>query len=90
MFILGSWYLHLKGGKRRVKVAQLVGMVLMTAVFVGATVRVISLSQAFGDPSPTVLEGRSEADWSFGQLLPLLMLLLPLGVKTMCKIAPTS
>jgi hypothetical protein len=50
----------------------------MIAIFVGATIRVILLSQAFGDPSPTKLVGTSEADWSFGQLLPLLLLLLPL------------
>ncbi|KIW04950.1 uncharacterized protein PV09_04115 [Verruconis gallopava] len=78
VFILGVWYLHSRKKGRWVKTAQIVGLVLMIAIAVGATVRVISISQAFGDPSPTVLAGTSEADWSFGQLLPLLLLLLPL------------
>ena len=77
VFALGTWYLHSKG-RKRIKVAQLAGLVILIAIAVGATVRAVSLSQAFGNPSPTMLEGRSEAEWSFGQLLPLLMLLLPL------------
>jgi hypothetical protein len=77
VFALGTWYLHTKG-RKRIKVAQLIGLVIMVAIAVGATIRAASLSQAFGNPSPTVLEGRSEGEWSFGQLLPLVMLLLPL------------
>lgn len=77
VFFLGVWYLHSKG-KRWIKVAQALGWLALIAIAVGATVRVVTLSQAFGNPSPTVLTGPSEADWSFGQLLPLLLLLLPL------------
>jgi hypothetical protein len=78
VFILGVWYLHSKKKGRWIKTAQIVGLVILIAIAVGAAVRVIILSQAFGDPSPTKLVGSSEADWSFGQLLPLLLLLLPL------------
>lgn len=42
----------------------------------GATARVILLSQAFGTPS-VPLRDQSETDWSFGQLLSMLMLALP-------------
>lgn len=78
VFGLGTWYLHNNKGHRRVKFAQIGGLVIMIAIAVGATIRAVTISQAFGDPAPTVLEGRSESEWSFGQLLPLLMLLLPL------------
>jgi hypothetical protein len=45
---------------------------------VGATVRVVLESQAFGHPPESVrLVGPSEGNWSFGQLLPLLLLALP-------------
>jgi hypothetical protein len=45
---------------------------------IGATVRVVMESQAFGSPPASVnLVGPSEGSWSFGQLLPLLLLALP-------------
>jgi hypothetical protein len=37
----------------------------------------VLLSQAFGTPSVPLADD-GEKDWSFGQLLPLLLLLLPL------------
>ena len=40
--------------------------------------RVFLLSQAFGHPSVS-LDSEQEKQWSFGQLLPLLLLLLPLN-----------
>ena len=45
----------------------------------GATIRVVMESQAFGSPPASVhLVGPSEGSWSFGQLLPLLLLALPI------------
>ena len=42
------------------------------------TVRVVMESQAFGHPPASInLVGPSEGSWSFGQLLPLLLLVLP-------------
>ncbi|PBP26327.1 hypothetical protein BUE80_DR002575 [Diplocarpon rosae] len=75
-FLLGVWYLHVKN-RRWVRGVQVVGLIVLAAIGAGAAVRVILLSQAFGRPS-VKLEGTAEKDWSFGQLLPLLMLLLPL------------
>ena len=53
------------------------GLLVLVAIGVGAAIRVILLSQAFGTPSVS-LNDTAEKDWSFGQLLPLLLLLLPL------------
>jgi hypothetical protein len=45
---------------------------------IGATVRVVIESQAFGSPPESVhLSGNGEKDWSYGQLLSLLLLVLP-------------
>lgn len=49
----------------------------MTASAVGAAVRVIMLSQAFGSPT-TPLSDQGERVWSFGTLVSLVLLLLPL------------
>lgn len=75
-FVLAIWYLHVKE-RRWIKAVQLAGLLALTAIGVGAAVRVILLSQAFGTPS-VPLNDMGEKDWSFGQLLPLLLLLLPL------------
>lgn len=56
----------------------MLGLLFLAAVAVGATVRVLLLSQAFGHPS-VALDSEQEKEWSFGQLLPLLLLLLPLN-----------
>ena len=46
---------------------------------IGATVRVIMESQAFGSPPKALnLVGPSEKSWSYGQLLPLLLLVMPI------------
>jgi len=52
------------------------GDVLTTSYHTGATVRAYLLSQAFGRPD-VQLSDQGEKEWSFGQLLSLLMLLLP-------------
>lgn len=76
VFILGVWYLH---SKRRawLKWIQAAGILFLFAIAVGAAIRVILLSQAFGTPS-VPLNDTGERDWGFGQLLSMLLLLLPL------------
>lgn len=79
VFILATWYLHNRSNPRWLKTAQIVGLVACLAMGVGATIRVVMESQAFGSPPESLhLEGPSEGSWSFGQLLPLLLLVLPI------------
>ncbi|KAL2061242.1 hypothetical protein VTL71DRAFT_7515 [Oculimacula yallundae] len=75
-FVVGVWYLHVKN-RKWLRTVQLVGLLVLGAIGISAAVRVILLSQAFGTPS-VKLADTGEKDWSFGQLLPLLLLLLPL------------
>lgn len=76
LFVLATWYLHSRE-QRWYKTIQVVGLLAMTAVAVGAAVRIILLSSAFGKPSvPLADEG--EKQWSFGQLLSVLLLVMPL------------
>ncbi|KAF2735472.1 hypothetical protein EJ04DRAFT_464724 [Polyplosphaeria fusca] len=78
VFTLATWYLHARTNPKWLKSVQVVGLVALVAMGVGATIRVVLVSQAFNDPPPSVhLTGPSEKDWSFGQLLPLLLLILP-------------
>jgi hypothetical protein len=75
LFALASWFLHSRLSKWR-RTVQLVGLMFLMAVAAGATIRVVTLSQAFGKPSaPLADEG--EKEWSFGQLVPMLMIILP-------------
>ena len=76
VYAMAVWYLHSKS-QRWLQITRAVSFVVLMAIGVGATVRVISLSQAFGTPS-VPLSDNGEKDWSFGQLLGLLLLLLPL------------
>ncbi|KAF2856081.1 hypothetical protein T440DRAFT_438726 [Plenodomus tracheiphilus IPT5] len=77
-FILATWYLHNKSNPHWLKTVQVVGLTACLAMGIGATVRVVLESQAFGHPPASVnLQGPSEGSWSFGQLLPLLLLALP-------------
>lgn len=75
-FVLAVWYLHVKEG-RWIKAVQVTGLVALFAIGIGAAVRVILLSQAFGTPS-VKLDDMGEREWGFGQLLALGLLLLPL------------
>jgi hypothetical protein len=75
-FGVGVWYLHIKE-RRWVTLIQTIGLLVMVVIGATAAVRVVLLSQAFGTPS-VPLADTGEKDWSFGQLLPLLLLLLPL------------
>lgn len=76
VFAMATWYLHSKD-RRWLSIARAVGLIILLAIAIGAAARVIMVSQAFGSPS-VPLTGTGERDWSFGQLLPLLLLLLPL------------
>jgi ACR3 family arsenite efflux pump ArsB len=75
LFALSTWYLHMRR-QRWGKIVRSVGLILLMALAVGAAVRVIMVSAAFGSPS-IKLSGPSEASWSFGQLLTMLVLILP-------------
>ncbi|ROV88057.1 hypothetical protein VMCG_10416 [Cytospora schulzeri] len=76
VFTASTWYLHDRR-QRGFKWVQLVGWVIMTAIAVGATVRVVLMSQAFGVPT-TPLSDQGEKEWTFATIISLLMLGLPL------------
>ncbi|KAH7000031.1 hypothetical protein EDB80DRAFT_896499 [Ilyonectria destructans] len=76
IFALATWYLHNRSQKFY-KLIQITGLVLMTAIAIGAAIRIILLSQAFGNPS-VELSDQNEKTWGFGQLLSMLLLIMPL------------
>lgn len=76
VFAAATWLLHDRRQKG-FKWIQLMGVVIMTAIAVAATVRVIQVSQAFG-VAKTPLSDDGEKQWSFATLVTLLMLALPL------------
>lgn len=76
VFALGVWYIHSKH-RKWTKFVQAGGLLLLAAFGAGAAIRVMQVSQAFGSPD-VKLRDQGEKNWSFGQLLPLLLLLLPL------------
>lgn len=76
IFGLATWYLHSRQ-QRWYRTIQVVGMFIMVASAVGAAVRIGLLSQAFGNPTIT-LDDNGETEWSFGQLLSMLLLIYPL------------
>lgn len=80
IFVLATWYLHSREQQKRwYKTVQVVGLLIMTTIAVGAAVRIILLSAAFGTPSIELADGGDgERQWSFGQLLSMLLLVLPL------------
>ncbi|ORY09070.1 hypothetical protein BCR34DRAFT_487883 [Clohesyomyces aquaticus] len=83
VFAFSTWYLHNRQNPKWLKTVQVVGLIALVAMGLGATVRVVLVSQAFGHPPESVrLVGMGEKEWSFGQLLPLLLLSLPL-INTM-------
>lgn len=75
-FVLATWYLHMRR-QTWGKVVRTVGVVLLMAMAIGAAVRVVMVSSAFGGGQGVKLSGSSESSWSFGQLLALLILILP-------------
>ncbi|KAI1825187.1 hypothetical protein F4861DRAFT_209474 [Xylaria intraflava] len=76
VFVLATWYLHSRA-QRFYKVIQIVGLLLMTVISFGAIVRVSLLADALGARHPVTLSDSGEKQWSFGQLLSIGMLLLP-------------
>ncbi|KAI1807750.1 hypothetical protein F4811DRAFT_573268 [Daldinia bambusicola] len=78
IFALAIWYLHTRA-RRFYAAVQVGGLALMAAFAVGATVRVAYLADAFARSTPIPLRDAGERDWSFGQLLSVGMLLLPLA-----------
>ena len=78
IFVLGTWYLHMPK-QTWGKVVRVVSLLLLTGMAIGAAARVVIISQAFGGPQgpPVVLADEGEKQWSFGQLLTMLLLVLP-------------
>ncbi|KAK3950852.1 hypothetical protein QBC32DRAFT_399146 [Pseudoneurospora amorphoporcata] len=76
VFGLATWYLQSRRQKWY-RIVQLVGMLLMMGIAVGAAVRVFLLSQAFGKPD-VQLSDQGEKQLGFGSLLGLLMMGLPI------------
>lgn len=77
VFALATWYLHSRAGQRFFRPAQVAGLGLMAVSAVGAAIRAFLLSQAFGTPDVAIRDS-GEKEWSFGQVLGLLLLVLPL------------
>ncbi|KAF2668426.1 hypothetical protein BT63DRAFT_276528 [Microthyrium microscopicum] len=76
LYVFALWYLHSKS-QRWLTGLQIIGIVFLLGIATGAAIRIITLSQAFGNASVKLADD-GEKDWSFGQLLPLLLLLLPI------------
>ncbi|ROT36357.1 hypothetical protein SODALDRAFT_380686 [Sodiomyces alkalinus F11] len=76
VFFLASWYLHART-QRFAKPVKLVGTLLMGALATGAIVRCLFASDALGHGPSFPLEA-GEKEWSFGQLLSVIVLLFPL------------
>ncbi|EXF78903.1 hypothetical protein CFIO01_06692 [Colletotrichum fioriniae PJ7] len=77
VFALASWYLHLRTQKF-INIIKIIGILLMAASAVGAAVRCIIASDAFGNGPSYELSDQGERGWGFGQLLSLLVLLFPI------------
>ncbi|RKF71869.1 hypothetical protein GcM1_250273 [Golovinomyces cichoracearum] len=75
-FVVSVWYLHVKE-RRWISIIQLTGLFFFTAIGIGAVARVVLVSQAFGSPS-VPLSDNQEKVWDFGQILSMLLLILPL------------
>ncbi len=75
LFLLSTWYLHMRK-QTWGKIIRCFGLLALMAMAIAAATRVITASQAFGSPSVD-LTGPKESSWSFGQLLGMLMLILP-------------
>lgn len=75
IFLLGTWYLHMRQ-QRWGKYVRVVSILVLSALALGASARVIMVSQAFGTPN-VPLSDQGEKLWSFGQLLTMMLLLLP-------------
>ncbi|KAJ1325055.1 hypothetical protein MN608_09764 [Microdochium nivale] len=77
VFGFSTYYLHSRT-QRYYKLIQIVGLVSMTGIAIGSTVRIILMAQAFQTNPPIRLSDAGERVWSFGQLLSVGLLLLPI------------
>ncbi|KAJ9650958.1 hypothetical protein H2198_009752 [Neophaeococcomyces mojaviensis] len=75
VFVLGTWYLHLRK-QLWGRFVRVLSLALLFAIAVAAAVRVVLISQAFGTPSVRLAD-QGETEWSFGQLLAMVLLVLP-------------
>ncbi len=48
-FAVGVWYLHVRA-RKWVTLIQVIGIIVLVGIAIGAAVRVVLLSQAFGTP----------------------------------------
>ncbi|KAK3396960.1 hypothetical protein B0T20DRAFT_246243 [Sordaria brevicollis] len=76
VFGLATWYLQSRRQKWY-RIVQLIGMLLMLGIAIGAAVRIFLLSQAFGKPD-VQLSDEGEKNFGFGSILGLLMMALPI------------
>ncbi|PPJ51087.1 hypothetical protein CBER1_07902 [Cercospora berteroae] len=76
IFVLGTWYLHLR---RQIwgKTVRIISLVVLMGMAIGVTVRVILIAQGLGGTPSVDLADKGETEWSFGQLLTLMLLVLP-------------
>ncbi|KAI0020364.1 hypothetical protein F4780DRAFT_368501 [Xylariomycetidae sp. FL0641] len=77
VFGAATWYLHSRA-QRFYRATQIAGLTLSAAIAIGATARVALLADAFGGHPGVALADPGERAWSFGQLLSVGMLALPL------------
>jgi len=80
VFLLASWYLHHKSFRstRLSRIFQVVGTLLMMGSAIGAAIRVLMASDAWGNGPAYELSDEGEKQWNFGQLLSMLVLIFPL------------
>lgn len=77
VFALGTWYLHMRR-QRWSKIVRCLSLLALMAMAIGAAFEVIYNSQALGSlPSDVKLSDTAEREWSFGQLVAMLLLVLP-------------
>ncbi|KAH7021169.1 uncharacterized protein B0I36DRAFT_333905 [Microdochium trichocladiopsis] len=78
VFVFGfaTYYLQSRT-QRYYRLIQIIGLVTMAGIAIGATIRVVLMAQAFQTAPPVSLSDQGERAWSFGQLLSVGMLLLP-------------
>jgi hypothetical protein len=78
LFMAGLWSMHRRKQGSFI-LFKLVALGITTALGIALIIRIMQMSQAFGDPSKSVpLADDGESQWSYGQLLGVLGLLNPL------------
>ncbi|KAF2208708.1 hypothetical protein CERZMDRAFT_114430 [Cercospora zeae-maydis SCOH1-5] len=76
IFVFGTWYLHLR---KQIwgKTVRLTSLIVLMGMAIGVTVRVILIAQGLGGTPSVELADKGETEWSFGQLLTMMLLILP-------------